>query len=277
VIRWLLIALILLGASPPQGGVIEAESAPEVAPSETLLEKLRYNVRERTRSATADLDREEFESAADSLETAQRLAPDSPTALYNLGTGHLHALDPRAITELETLLEAAPPELVADAAYNLGNARFAANDFQGAIEAYKQTLRTESAYEDAKHNLELALQKLEEQQQQQQSNDSQSDSDSEGDQGDSGEQDSPPGEDQQEQDESSEGDQENEDQGNEPEADGSEGEDQRNPLPQFEEQPEMTAEQAAAILEAVDNLERRQRQEDAREKARPVPVGGKDW
>jgi hypothetical protein len=40
----------------------------------------------------------------------------------------------------------------------------------------------------------------------------------------------------------------------------------------------MTAEQAAAVLEAVENLERRQRQIDALERARREAARGeKDW
>jgi hypothetical protein len=39
----------------------------------------------------------------------------------------------------------------------------------------------------------------------------------------------------------------------------------------------MTAEQAAALLDAVEDLERRQRQERAAERARRRTDRGKDW
>jgi hypothetical protein len=39
----------------------------------------------------------------------------------------------------------------------------------------------------------------------------------------------------------------------------------------------MSADQAAALLEAVENLERRQRQQAAAERARRPSAGRKDW
>jgi len=280
------VSLLLLGflsgpVTPPANpagdeDVLLIEDEASASPA-ALLEGLRYNARERTSRSIELLEREDFAGAAESLETARRLDPDSPTAAYNLGTGHLHALDSRAVAELEAALENAPPSLTADTAYNLGNARFAANDFQGAANAYKSALRAEPSYENAKYNLELALKKLEEEQQQQEKNNSQSNSDSDDESSESGDQQSPPNDKQDEEQDSGEGEQENQEQGGQPDPEESDGEQQRNPLPQYQEQPEMSAEQAAAILEAVDNLERQQRQEDAQEKARPVPAGGKDW
>ena len=48
-------------------------------------------------------------------------------------------------------------------------------------------------------------------------------------------------------------------------------------MPQFEDQKDMTAEQAAAILQAVENLERQQRREQARALARAKTSVEKDW
>jgi hypothetical protein len=48
-------------------------------------------------------------------------------------------------------------------------------------------------------------------------------------------------------------------------------------LPQFRDQEDMTAEQAAAILQAVDNLERERRREEAKERALAKSSVEKDW
>ena len=52
---------------------------------------------------------------------------------------------------------------------------------------------------------------------------------------------------------------------------------QESPLPNFEDQPDMTAEQASAILEAVENLEREQRKQQAAERLKSRKTGERDW
>jgi Ca-activated chloride channel family protein len=47
------------------------------------------------------------------------------------------------------------------ASYNLGNTAFKQGDFESAATYYKQALRYNPKYEDARHNLELALKELE--------------------------------------------------------------------------------------------------------------------
>jgi tetratricopeptide (TPR) repeat protein len=49
--------------------------------------------------------------------------------------------------------------------YNLGNSFFRSNKLQESIEAYKQALRTNPGDEDARYNLQLALDRLKQQQQ----------------------------------------------------------------------------------------------------------------
>jgi len=65
-------------------------------------------------------------------------------------------------------LEATPDSSSAPAWYDRGNAQFRNNDFQSAIESYKQALRLDPQDKDAKANLELARKKQKHQQQQQQ-------------------------------------------------------------------------------------------------------------
>ncbi len=54
--------------------------------------------------------------------------------------------------------------------YNLGNSYFKENNFKESIEAYKNALRNNPADVDAKHNLQVAMNMLNNQQQQQQKN-----------------------------------------------------------------------------------------------------------
>ena len=48
-------------------------------------------------------------------------------------------------------------------------------------------------------------------------------------------------------------------------------------LPQFRNQPEMSAQEASSVLAAVENLERQQRREQAARRARQNAAKGKDW
>ena len=54
---------------------------------------------------------------------------------------------------LEAAAETAPEALQSAANYNLGNARLAAEDPAGAIEAYENALRSDPTNENAKFNL----------------------------------------------------------------------------------------------------------------------------
>ena len=65
--------------------------------------------------------------------------------------------------------ESGDPVVEAQAWYNLGNALYRRQQLQPALEAYKQALRRNPADVDAKHNLELTIEQMQEQQQQQSS------------------------------------------------------------------------------------------------------------
>jgi len=100
---------------------------------------------------------------------ALRAAPDSPLIRFN-DANALYQSDEfqRAVDAYRGVIEAADPVLEAQAWYNLGNALYRQQEVEGALEAYKQALRRNPADTDAKHNLEVALEQLQEQEQQQQ-------------------------------------------------------------------------------------------------------------
>ncbi len=280
--RWLL-ALPLLAA-------IAAESAPpEAAPP---LERWRFNARERTARGLAAWQQEKPAEAVGALDSALRLRPDDPLASFNAGTARLAASAPEAEALLARAAAQAGEELAPDAYYNLGNARLAAENARGAIDAYQNALRRRADFPAAKRNLELALRRLEQQQKEQQQRKDQPQPQSQP-------QDRPEGSPQGSPPPSGPPDDPNDappaqPTGGEsrsappaPDEPGSQGggnsdEPQsssgaQRPLPQFRDQQDMTAEQAAAILQAVENLERQQRREQHEQRARSKARVEKDW
>lgn len=253
----------------------------EGEPPEWLLPWL-YNPRERTQASREAFDEGRFPEAVEAAETAHRLAPEDPRTELNLGTSLLAA--ERTEEALESLTRAAerleadlpakggPPKarkLASTAHYNRGSALLASDDPAAAVEAYEQALRRNPDHLDAKHNLEVALERLRQQQQQQQRQQQQQPP-----QGEDGEQPHP-----------TPSPEVSEDQGpQQPPEEPAEGAPESSPppqgdsrLPRFEDQPDMSAQEAAAILEAVENLERQQRRREAAERARNKARGEKDW
>jgi Ca-activated chloride channel family protein len=242
------------------------------------VERWLYNPRERTARSIEAYGKQKPDAAVGPADTAVRLAPNDPTVQYDAGTAHLAAGDHRqAVSLLEKAAKGAAPRLAPAAHYNLGNARLAAGDAAGAVEAFKQTLRETPGNADAKYNLELALR--EEQKQK------------------TGAQGKPAGargNQSQNQDPASQQGKGNNPQqrpqpppqkGNqppspprpgqgEPKQPGEGGDDR---LPQFRNQPEMNAQEAASLLSAIENLERQQRRDQAARRARQHAAKGKDW
>jgi len=228
------------------------------------LDRLRWNARERTAAGIEVLKTHPGREGIEAFETAARLDPDDPILRFNAGSAHLLAGTDGALEHLERAAESAPDELRAAANYNLGNARLAADDTAGAIAAYEHTLRVSPDHQAAKFNLELALER---QQQDQKS-----------------QKDRKPQDQQPSDNRHNDREQEQQQDSNEPEQNGQDEQEQEQDesersrqLPQFEEQPDMTAEQAAAILEAVENLERAQRRKQAEEQMKKRAHKGKDW
>ncbi|MFP3940206.1 MAG: tetratricopeptide repeat protein [Thermoanaerobaculia bacterium] len=257
------------------------------------IERWLYNPRERTVRGLELLETAEPADATEAFETARRIAPDRPAVLFNAGTARLLAgegrgaasLLERAVESPAATADGAAPErrhrlpagLAQPAWYNLGAARLAADDPAGAVEAFEEALRLAPGDRDAKHNLEVALRRLEERRRLQAL---------------------PPKE-------RPEGDRpgrENESQetgGSSPEASGEDdrragrdpgGEDapagrepgagppaDRRVLPRFQEQEDLSAAEAAALLESVETLERLQRHLQATRAARRAGSEEEDW
>jgi Ca-activated chloride channel family protein len=251
----------------------------------TWAERWLWNPRERTGQAIAAWDAKDPESAAEDAATALRLAPDDPRTRYNSGTTELGARRLRqSVGLLEKAVRDAPADLAPAAHYNLGNARLASGDAAGAVEAFKNALRLAPADADAKHNLEIALREREKEQQRMKSpregsrgdrKDDKDSSDSSG-SGDPNDQQ----QDQRRSDANDPGRDRQKGQPGPPQQAGPRpsqpGEGQQ-PLPQFRNQPDMSAQEAAALLQAVENLEREQRRKQASERAQQRGTREKDW
>ena len=250
------------------------------------VERWLYNPRERAAEASERYGRGQAREALGPIETALRLAPDDPRVAYDAGTIHLAAGRERKAAELlERAAQQAPEGLAPSAWYNLGNARLAGGDAAAAVEAYRQVLRRAPGHQEAKWNLELALRERERERLRMSSPraGSQGDRSGEGSSSDRPGADDPANPDERRDRPSDARDPgERQGQGGEgeprqPPRQPSAGEGERRGLPRFQDQPEMSASEAAALLQAIENLERRQRREEAARQSRERAAEGKDW
>jgi tetratricopeptide (TPR) repeat protein len=91
--------------------------------------------------------------------------PDTPELRFNRGTA-LSALGRKdeAVSELDGAAAGFRlRDRTAAAHYNAGNAFFNAGDFRGAVDEYRRAVKLDQKSTDMRHNLELALRRLNEQ------------------------------------------------------------------------------------------------------------------
>jgi tetratricopeptide (TPR) repeat protein len=114
-------------------------------------------------------DREEFEAALEAYREAQTDRPDSPELHYNVGDALYKqgAID-EAMAAFQKAVASGDSALGSKAFYNLGNALYKKQAFDQAVAAYEKALELDSSDHDAKVNLEMALEKLEEKKKQDQ-------------------------------------------------------------------------------------------------------------
>jgi tetratricopeptide (TPR) repeat protein len=235
------------------------------------VERWLYNPRERTGQAMEAIRQGKAKEALGPADTALRLAPGDPLVRYDDGTAHLQAGDRQgAVPLLEKAAKAADPALAPAAWYNLGNAQLGAGNAAAAVEAYKEALRRAPHDADAKHNLEIALRQRDEEQRRFKSPREGSRGDREGEKGSSSQAGAnDPSKDPNPSPASDPG------QGGDKKEDAPKSSDGR--LPRFHDQPEMNAQEAASLLQSVENLERQHRRQQASQRARQQAAKGKDW
>ncbi|PRP96295.1 tetratricopeptide repeat protein [Enhygromyxa salina] len=214
----------------------------------------------------------EFDTAAERLDAAVARRGERAELYYDRGLVLLAQGDHDAArAAFEHGTESSDVQVRASSHYELGNLAMAAEDWQAAIEAYIECLRAQPDHENAKWNLELALQRKQEQeekdkqeQEEQEEQDKQDGEDGEqGEEGEDGEQDE-----QDEQDGEQEQDQEQDQQ------DGEDGEQDQQEQDKPDEQPGEDGEQ--------DQQEQEQEQQQPepepgeQQEAQPQPIESGD-
>jgi len=179
-----------------------------------------------------------YEQALTAYQEAARLKPESAEIQINLGNAYVQQGDvQKALQAYGRALATQDEELRARALYNQGTARLSMQDYDGAIDALRQSLRLTPTDEDARYNLAYALKMKQEQQEQEQE---QQEQDQEQDQQDQEEQE----QDQQEQEEQQEQDQEQQEQDQEQQDQEQQEQDQQEQEQQQPEQQESEQQQA---------------------------------
>lgn len=110
--------------------------------------------------------------ALELYQSAQVESPELAEPYFNAANTFYRQGDfPAALEQMQMALQYVDEESLAESSYyNLGNTLFNSQELETAVEAYTQTLLLNPDDQDAKHNLELALQQQEQQEQQQEQN-----------------------------------------------------------------------------------------------------------
>ncbi|MBT5830656.1 MAG: tetratricopeptide repeat protein, partial [Candidatus Latescibacteria bacterium] len=106
----------------------------------------------------------EYDAALQQYLQAQQNAPNRSELRFNVGDAlYKQGKYDEAAQELGQVVESEDSNLSASAYYNLGNTLFRQEKFEEAAGAYKKSLMKNPKDQDAKVNLELALEKMQQQ------------------------------------------------------------------------------------------------------------------
>ena len=179
---------------------------------------------------------------------------------------------PEALQELEKAIASGNSSLNEKIHFNRGNTFFQMSKYQEAIEAYKKALKLDPSDKEAKHNLELALRKLQENPEEQQKNSKNKDQQSKQDK-----------QDQQNQKQDGSQDQQKQQQPSQPEKPKNQSQNANSKPEQDQKQqggqPQkagMDPKEALRILDALNQQEKQEQRKQAM-KVQRERVGGKDW
>ncbi len=228
-----------------------------------------------------------FDDAEVAYSEALRADANSAKARFNLGDAlfRQERLED-ALAEFQAAAELSEdPALKAKSFHNMGNIHGAAQQWDQAVEAYKQSLRANPMDEETRHNLAYAQQQLKQQQEQQEQNKDENQQDQNQDQQNDQEQDQEQNQDQQNQEDQQQQDQDQQNQNQQQEDQQNEqGEDENEQQPDPEQQGQQPAEGQISREEAMRLLEALQQQEQqVQEKLKKAKVKAKktkkekDW
>jgi Ca-activated chloride channel family protein len=124
-------------------------------------------VLQKNREGNLLFDEGKYDEALGKYQDAQAEAPNAPQLHYNIGNAlYKKERFPEALQEFSKAASGGNQELASKAHYNSGNSYFRMQKYQEAVDEYEKSLEINPNDEAAKINLELALNKLEEQQKQ---------------------------------------------------------------------------------------------------------------
>lgn len=194
-----------------------------------------------------------------------------PELTYNLAnTFYQQKKYPEALRELEKAITSGDSSLNEQIYFNRGNTFFQMGKYQEAIESYKKALELAPSDKEAKHNLELALKKLQENPQEKQQKDSKK-------------KDPQSKQDKQDQKQEGSSDQQKQpspsqpkDQASQQQNSNKSEEDKKRPQPGQQPKPGMDPKEALRILDALNQQEKQEQRKQAL-KIQRERVGGKDW
>jgi Ca-activated chloride channel family protein len=110
--------------------------------------------------------RGKFQDAERAYLEAQAAMPERPEIAYNLGNSLIKQKKyEQALQSLRSSVSQGSKELQARSWYNVGNALYDMGRYKDSAQSYIQALHLNPADRDTKHNLELALKKMQEQKQ----------------------------------------------------------------------------------------------------------------
>ena len=179
--------------------------------------------------------------------------PESPLIRFNAGNALYQSQDfQNAVEAYRQAIESGDPEVMSAAWYNLGNTLFRGQQLEPSLEAFKQALRLDPNDVDAKHNLERVLERMQEQEQEPQQGEDEQDQE---DQEESPQDSQNPQEDPSQSEDPQEQEQDPEEGEGEPDEGQDPPQDQPPEDPQDQPQPgegEMTPEEARRLLDAID-------------------------
>jgi tetratricopeptide (TPR) repeat protein len=193
-----------------------------------------------------------------------------PELAYNLAnTFYQQKKYPEALRELEKAIAGGDSTLNQKVYFNRGNTFFQMGKYQEAIESYKKALELVPSDREAKHNLELALKKLQENPQEQQKDSKKKDQQSKQDKQDQKQNDSSDQKKQQ-------AEQQPKDQQNRPQDSNKSEGGKKQPQSGQQQKPGMDPKEALRILDALNQQEKQEQRKQAL-KIQRERVGGKDW
>jgi Ca-activated chloride channel family protein len=147
--------------SPPAPGTTSGRSS-------SVLDEVLLRPRRATREGREEYARGNHPQALRAFERAAAARPQDPAVRFNVADGlYKNGKYDEAATLFRALGEDPGSPLSAPARFNLGNSLYQKQDYRGAIQAYRDALRTTPGDEDTRKNLELALRALREQQERQ--------------------------------------------------------------------------------------------------------------